>query len=153
MSSALTALSEPGRAAAPSQRQTVPAPARDTGSIAVSAGIAQRAPDGSVVFDAHPVDDMPALQRAVEVESMTAESAPAPPSVDQAPPEPASAPAATPAEPTAPTAPAVAGAAPANSQNLDELARRLYDPLAARLKAELRLDRERFGLITDLRRP
>jgi hypothetical protein len=35
---------------------------------------------------------------------------------------------------------------------MDELVRRLFDPLAARLKAELRLDRERAGLITDLRR-
>jgi hypothetical protein len=34
----------------------------------------------------------------------------------------------------------------------DELVRRLFDPLAARLKAELRLDRERAGFVTDLRR-
>jgi len=30
--------------------------------------------------------------------------------------------------------------------------RQLFEPLAARLKAELRLDRERAGLTTDLRR-
>jgi hypothetical protein len=41
-----------------------------------------------------------------------------------------------------------AGAAPST----DELVRRLFDPLAARLKAELRLDRERAGFVTDLRR-
>jgi hypothetical protein len=35
---------------------------------------------------------------------------------------------------------------------LDELVRRLFDPLSARLKDELRLDRERAGLISDLRR-
>jgi hypothetical protein len=29
--------------------------------------------------------------------------------------------------------------------------RRLYDPLSARLKDELRLDRERAGFLTDLR--
>jgi hypothetical protein len=39
----------------------------------------------------------------------------------------------------------------ASTQSLDELARQLFDPLAARLKAELRLDRERAGLLTDLR--
>jgi hypothetical protein len=63
-----------------------------------------------------------------------------------------------PAEPgAAPTAPgtdatssgAVATASPAGptnaAANLDELARRLYEPLAARLRAELWLDRERTG--------
>ncbi len=41
-----------------------------------------------------------------------------------------------------------AGAA-STPQQLDELARRLYDPLASRLRAELLLDRERRGLRTD----
>jgi hypothetical protein len=36
--------------------------------------------------------------------------------------------------------------------DLDELARRLFDPLSARLKSELWLDRERAGMVTDLRR-
>ena len=65
-------------------------------------------------------------------------------------------PVATPADPsvvqraTAPgPAPAAAGAGPTD---VEELARRLFDPLAARLKAELWLDRERAGLVTDLRR-
>ncbi|MCB0893673.1 MAG: hypothetical protein KDB51_17950, partial [Propionibacteriaceae bacterium] len=46
-----------------------------------------------------------------------------------------------------------AGAAPAAapSGNLDELARRLYEPLAARLREELWLDRERAGWLTDIR--
>jgi hypothetical protein len=35
---------------------------------------------------------------------------------------------------------------------MDELVRQLFDPLCARLKAELRLDRERAGLLTDLHR-
>lgn len=39
--------------------------------------------------------------------------------------------------------------APASPQQIDELARRLYDPLASRLRAELLLDRERRGLRTD----
>jgi hypothetical protein len=52
--------------------------------------------------------------------------------------------------PTAPpgTPPAAAGTPP---PDLDELARRLFDPLSARLRAELRLDRERAGVVTDLR--
>jgi hypothetical protein len=37
-------------------------------------------------------------------------------------------------------------------QDLDELAGRLYERIRHRLKAELRLDRERAGLLTDLRR-
>ncbi len=44
------------------------------------------------------------------------------------------------------------GAGQSAQPSTDELVRRLFDPLAARLKAELRLDRERAGLITDLRR-
>lgn len=36
--------------------------------------------------------------------------------------------------------------------DVEDLARRLFDPLCARLKAELWLDRERAGLITELRR-
>jgi len=47
--------------------------------------------------------------------------------------------------------PAGAGAE-ALPTNLDELARRLFDPLSARLKSELWLDRERAGMVTDLRR-
>jgi hypothetical protein len=52
------------------------------------------------------------------------------------------------------SASSAAGAQPASGAagpSLDELARQLFDPLAARLKAELRLDRERAGLLTDLR--
>jgi hypothetical protein len=45
-------------------------------------------------------------------------------------------------------APAVPGAAAAD---VDALVRRLYDPLARRLRAELRLDRERVGRALDLR--
>ncbi|WP_167761635.1 hypothetical protein [Blastococcus sp. CT_GayMR19] len=67
-------------------------------------------------------------------------------------PEPVAAPPPEPATAAAP-APAAAGATAAPSAAaLDELVRRLYDPLSARLKDELRLDRERAGLITDLRR-
>jgi hypothetical protein len=47
---------------------------------------------------------------------------------------------------------AAAGAVAGGLPSMDELVRRLFDPLAARIKAEIRLDRERAGLITDLRR-
>jgi hypothetical protein len=142
---------EPGRATAPAptstprvQRFAQPEPAaaapgvaaQDAGSIAVAAGIAHRDADGSVTFDTPATHGTSAthdttVQRAVDVDEMTAAGAP---------------------EPT--TQPATAAAphpAPATA-NIEDLARRLYDPLAARLKAELRLDRERFGLVTDLYR-
>jgi hypothetical protein len=48
---------------------------------------------------------------------------------------------------SAPSAPA-----PQPELDLDEMARRLFEPLCARLKAELWLDRERAGLISDARR-
>ena len=50
--------------------------------------------------------------------------------------------------PTVAAAPPTAGAAAAD---LDEMARRLFEPLSARLRAELWLDRERAGLVTDIR--
>lgn len=52
------------------------------------------------------------------------------------------------AAPQAPSAPMVLP----SGRDLDELAERLYEPLSARLRAELWLDRERSGLMVDLRR-
>jgi hypothetical protein len=56
--------------------------------------------------------------------------------------------------PPLPTASTVAagpeGTAPAVA-DLDEMARRLFEPLSARLRAELWLDRERAGLVSDVR--
>ncbi len=57
----------------------------------------------------------------------------------------------------APTAAAPSAAAPAaahapSAAELDEMAKRLYEPLSARLRAELWLDRERAGLVTERRR-
>ena len=43
-------------------------------------------------------------------------------------------------------------AAPGPTGDLDELAERLYDRIRFHLKSELRLDRERAGLLTDLGR-
>ena len=48
------------------------------------------------------------------------------------------------------SAPAVSR--PAAAGDVDELVNRLYDPLAARLRAELWLDRERAGVLMDLGR-
>jgi hypothetical protein len=68
-----------------------------------------------------------------------------------------------PAPPSMPAAPSLAGgegavatvasgaAAALPAGDLDALAGRLYDKIRYRLKAELRLDRERAGLITDRR--
>lgn len=60
----------------------------------------------------------------------------------------------TPPAPTVPTAvpsPSVAAGA-TGSVNVDELATRLYEPLVTRIRAELWLDRERAGVLTDPRR-
>ena len=48
-----------------------------------------------------------------------------------------------------PTSGLPAAAAGAKPADLDELARRLYEPLSARLRAELWLDRERAGVMSD----
>jgi hypothetical protein len=188
----------------------------DAGSVAVRAGVAQRAADGSVVF--HPPSDAaPAPVQRLGLPSMPSlPSMPGLPSVPSLPsgmpsmpglpsglpsmpglpsglPSMPSLPAGLPSMPDLPGLPsasdvsgavdqarnaassaegavtgavgnaanaatgAVAGAAGAAAQavgvpSTDELVRRLFDPLAARLKAELRLDRERAGFVTDLRR-
>jgi hypothetical protein len=63
-------------------------------------------------------------------------------------------PATEPTTDTPSTPPVPSSAAPAASgtktADLDELARRLYEPLTARLRAELWLDRERAGVTSDL---
>ncbi len=61
--------------------------------------------------------------------------------------EPAGEPAAS--APISSAAPPPAGAAPAPT-DLDEMARRLYEPLSARLRAEFWLDRERAGVMSDV---
>lgn len=84
------------------------------------------------------------------------------PATPELPPEPASAasepasapdPSAEPSSTGTPTASVAASTAPpgpaAAPADLDELARRLYDPLVARIRAELWLDRERAGVFGD----
>jgi hypothetical protein len=151
----------------------------DPGSVAVAAGIAVRETDGSVVF-LPPADPVPAPsgtagtrpgalplpQPPVAVQRERAADAGA--AVQEVPAVQREAPAVVapdglltgtggtdgiPAVGPAPdqppgTLPAVATPPP---PDLDELARRLFDPLSARLRAELRLDRERAGVVTDLR--
>ncbi len=140
----------------------------DPGAIAVARGLAHREPDGSVVFDLRPSlalarqappppphRDLPvssyAVQRqednAVPVDSpaFPADSTPAAVGLPTTAAPAAATALAVPAASAVPAAPVPAG------PQLDELARQLFGPLAARLKAELRLDRERAGLLTDLR--
>ncbi len=55
------------------------------------------------------------------------------------------------AETTVAAAAAAPPGAPATGADVDELARRLFEPLSARLRSELWLDRERAGLMSDVR--
>lgn len=95
------------------------------------------------MFSGAPVPAVANLQR-------DASEAPAP----DPEPEPAPAPSETAAVSSGASAPAgsatplVPGVTPA--PDLDEMARRLYEPLAARLRAELWLDRERAGVFGDV---
>jgi hypothetical protein len=73
---------------------------------------------------------------------------------------PGESPAPAPGTPEAAPAPAVSGPAaptagampsPQSAQELDELARKLYEPLSAQLRRDLLVERERAGMVTDLR--
>ncbi|TCM43705.1 hypothetical protein EV648_109327 [Kribbella sp. VKM Ac-2568] len=63
--------------------------------------------------------------------------------------EPAPAPAAAPVPAPAAGAAAGGGAKTVSAAEVEELAKRLYEPLTAKLRAELWLDRERAGRVTD----
>lgn len=133
------------------------APFPTAGAFAVAAGVAQRMPDGSVVFGSssasHPSGtSRPVVQRDAELSEeppptdsetasepepspeASAEPGPAPGSADAAP-------GAAPARPGASGTPAVT----------DELVRALYAPLSRLLKADLRLERERAGFLINTR--
>jgi hypothetical protein len=89
---------------------------------------------------AQPSDGVATIQRSAETEVQLAADEP-----------PAAAPAGgSSSSSSAPVAPA-GPAAPMSGAELEEMARRLYEPLTARLRAELWQDRERSGLLTDLR--
>lgn len=120
--------------AVPLQRMFDPQPA-SVGDVAMTTGVGHRDHDGSVVFDrpgsAERPEDEPVAQRSIDPGTPPpVQSVGAPPPVG--------------AGAGAPT--------PAPTGDIDELARRLFDPLVARLRAELWLDRERAGLLTDLHR-
>jgi len=153
-----------GLAAGPAARHEPPTGLPDAGAVAVAQGLAHRDPDGSVVFNLRPslllsdpatpppaADGQPGgadgppgtVQRqeaAGAAESPTTPAGSAPPPAESTP------------SPPAPAAQPTQAASGSATPPLDELARQLFGPLAARLKAELRLDRERTGLLTDLRR-
>jgi hypothetical protein len=111
----------------------------DPGAGLIAAGVASRSADGSLVF---------AQPGAADGASG---GSPVSPAVPPAPVDvgaPASGAAATGNAPAATTSgPSSAG----STTDLEELARRLFEPLSARLRSELRLERERAGVLTDLR--
>lgn len=143
----------------------------DPGEIAVSRGLARRDDDGSVVFNVRPSASRPA--RVPHLSARSDESgvwhsvASSPDTVQRqavespagiAEPSPDTASAATvpvsspsPGRSSALAGPSAAASPAAPGVPIDELARQLFGPLSARLKAELRLERERVGLLTDLR--
>ncbi len=120
----------------------------DPGAAAIAAGVAQGAADGSFVF-APPRGEAGGSSDA-EVTGFAGSAS----SVQRAP-ESAAAPDAQPAPEAAaaPTSAPSAGATPHDDNDkLEQLAKQLYDKIRDRLKAELRLDRERWGRVTDLSR-
>lgn len=135
--------------AAGTARPPTIAAASDPAAAALSTGLATVDADGAIVF--------PGLAGAVlsggtqlAVQRAGSDAALIAPVAVQAGADAVPGPDATPsgAPSTGPgAAPAAAGTA-----DLDELAKRLYDRIRVRLKAELRLDRERAGLMTELGR-
>ena len=116
----------------------------DPAAAALRAGVATLDPDGAVVFT-------PPSAPAGPPPEQRAGSGMAPPA-EAGPPD-AGAPGPTPVEAAAaPAAPPAPGTAAAAAPDLDDLARRLYDRIRARLRAELRLDLERAGMLTRLGR-
>ncbi|MFF2012611.1 hypothetical protein ACFVWY_26545 [Streptomyces sp. NPDC058195] len=121
------------------------------GAVALAAGVAQRAADGSVVFGPPPpAYASPVIQR----ETVSEEPPPPdPPEETAAEPEPGpeAEPAAAPGAHTVPGGPA-AGAGPGGAPVVtDELVRALYPPLSRLFKADLRLERERAGFLINTR--
>ncbi|QSS91966.1 hypothetical protein [Streptomyces sp. M54] len=121
------------------------------GAVAVSAGVAQRMADGSVVFAGAPVSgtSRAVVQRAAEpVEPV--EEPPPPEPADEPPPEPAPVTEPGGGEQPAPETAAGQGGGGAPAVT-DELVRALYAPLSRLLKNDLRLERERAGHLINTR--
>lgn len=109
------------------------------------------APGGAQMPVAPPMPPMPVVPPAPHAsQSSPPVAPPIPPGrSSQAPPAPTAPP--TPTAPPVPPPPPPRGSrqqAP-GQRDLDELARRLYGPISRRLRAELRLDRERAGRVMD----
>lgn len=120
-------------AATPSTTDLVPSP-RDAGSGT------SPTPSRPVPAGVGAAEDTPAWAAGAPVQVQRVEAPSSPPDGVTGLPSPTS------------TVTAPSGAAGAPAMDLDELADRLYEPLSTRLRAELWLDRERAGLICDLRR-
>ncbi|MFJ8129349.1 hypothetical protein [Streptomyces hydrogenans] len=143
----------------------VPGAPRDAGDMAVAAGIAQRMPDGSVVFappPGHRSSPPPASPLSIPSPSppsafvqreVTAEEPPPPapddPSATTPEPETGTEPTGTAETADSPAPPP--GTPPGTPPVTDEFVRALYPSLARLLKAELRLERERAGRLIDTR--
>jgi hypothetical protein len=113
-------------------RDLYAAAAESAAAAAVAAGVASRGPDGALVF------------RSPEAAAPPVPTAPAPPPVPV--------PAPVPVQRVTATAPAKeAEQAEPEPPDLDELAMRLYPKLRPYLRKDLWLDRERSGLLADLR--
>ncbi|MFC9858489.1 MULTISPECIES: hypothetical protein [unclassified Streptomyces] len=131
------------------------------GAFAVAAGVAQRMPDGSVVFGPPSVTSAsppsgtarPVVQRDAEI----TEEPPPPDPVPDAATEPDAEPDSESSSGDAAGAPASragGGGAPGQAGAppvTDELVRALYAPLSRLLKADLRLERERAGFLINTR--
>jgi hypothetical protein len=152
---------EPGRVSVlPLQRMfadVAPAPQSDAGSAGFAVQRDQEAgtslvwqrvsgDEGVVAPADRPAEDEPPS-------SSPAPATPSPPSEPAVASEPAAEAAAPPTEapaatPAASTPTASGAAAPPSAAELDEMAKRLYEPVSARLRSELWLDLERHGLVT-----
>lgn len=107
------------------------APAEDAAAVAIAAGVASRSSDGALVF------------RSPEAAAPPAQPAPTPAPTPQ--------PAPVPLQRTTVSAPPPAPNDDPEPPDLDELAMRLYPKLRPYLRKDLWLDRERSGLLADLR--
>ncbi|WP_158710931.1 hypothetical protein [Streptomyces griseus] len=137
-----------GRGAAGPPSPPPPWSGGGAGAVAVSAGVAQRMADGSVVFAGAPVSgtSRAVVQRAAE----PVEEPPPPEPADEPPPEPVPVTEPGGGEQPAPEAAGGQGGGGAPAVT-DELVRALYAPLSRLLKNDLRLERERAGHLINTR--
>ncbi|MFB7497238.1 hypothetical protein ACFC09_21555 [Streptomyces sp. NPDC056161] len=160
----------PARPAARASAPTVSRALPDAGAVAVTAGVAQRMVDGSVVFHSPPAaavrplsyGSLPGpvpLPPAVQRDASGSEPPPPQPPDPPDPPATSAEPAPEPLPDSSGTAssaageqapdPASGGSGRGTPKVDDELVRALFAPLSRLLKAELRLDRERAGRLID----